>query len=202
MNALPDPESLEFTPANYFVPLSFGDVFEKEAPVHMDVGCGEGAFIVAMAKAHPQCNFLGVERLVGRVRKVCKRAVNAGVRNVRVLCVESLYTMGKLIPPQSVSVIHVMFPDPWPKRKHRRHRLIERQFLDTVRVALRPGGELRLTTDDSDYFEHMKKVTAEHEGFSKIPWPDDPAYPQTDFEKRFRAQGLPIHRLLVRKIDA
>ena len=61
----------------------------------------------------------------------------------------------------------------------------------------RASGELRLTTDDLDYFQHMEKVTAAHEGFSKIPWPDDPAYPQTDFEKRFRAQGLPIHRLLL-----
>jgi len=166
----------------------------------VDVGCGEGAFIVAMAKANPQCNFLGLERLVGRVRKVCKRAVNAGVRNVRVLCVESLYTMSRLIPSQSVSVVHVMFPDPWPKRKHRRHRLINREFLDAAHAALRDGGELRLTTDDTDYFEQMKKVVAAHEGFSKIPWPDDPAYPQTDFEKRFRAQGAPIHRLLLRKV--
>ena len=79
MEAPIDPESLEFTPANYFVPLALGDVFEREAPIQMDVGCGEGAFIVAMAKANPQGNFLGVERLVGRVRKVCKRAVNAGV---------------------------------------------------------------------------------------------------------------------------
>src|SRR5580698_7046295 len=116
-----DPESLEYTPPNYFVPLVLSDIFEREAPLHMDVGCGEGAFIVAMAKANPQCNFLGVERLVGRVRKVCKRAVNAGVGNVRVVCVESFYTMSKLMPPQSVSVVHVMFPDPWPKRKHRQH---------------------------------------------------------------------------------
>jgi tRNA (guanine-N7-)-methyltransferase len=200
MEALIDPESLEFTPANYFVPLALGDVFERQAPIQMDVGCGEGAFIVAMARANPQCNFLGVERLVGRVRKVCKRAFNAGVSNVRVLCVESLYTMSKLIPPQTISVVHVMFPDPWPKRKHRQHRLINREFLDAVHAALQADGELRLTTDDLDYFQHMEKVTAAHEGFSKAPWPDDPAYPQTDFEKRFRAQGLPIYRLLLRKI--
>jgi tRNA (guanine-N7-)-methyltransferase len=200
MDALPDPDSIEFTPADYFAPLPLGEIFEREVPIHVDVGCGEGAFIVAMAKANPQCNFLGVERLVGRVRKVCRRAANARLGNVRVLCVESSYTMDKLIPPQSVSVVHVMFPDPWPKRKHRARRLIERQFLDAVHSALRSHGELRLTTDDGDYFEHMKQVAAAHEGFSQSPWPDDPTYPQTDFEKRFRAQGLPIHRLLLRRV--
>lgn len=194
-----DPDSLEYVPANYFVPLSFAEIFERPAPLHMDVGCGEGAFIVAMAKAHPEWNFLGVERLVGRVRKVCKRAVNAGVENLRAICVESAYTMERLVPAGTVSVVHVMHPDPWPKRKHHHHRLINAAFLDSVRTALVPHGELRLTTDDLDYFQQMEKVSAAHTGFEKIPWPDDPTYPQTDFEKRFRALGLPIYRLLLKK---
>jgi tRNA (guanine-N7-)-methyltransferase len=201
MDASPDPDLIEFTPADYFAPLPLKEMFESDAPLQVDLGCGEGAFIVAMAKADPRCNFLGVERLVGRVRKVCKRAANARLRNVRVLCVESLYTISKLLPPRSASVVHVMFPDPWPKRKHRVRRLIEREFLDAAHSALRAGGELRLTTDDDDYFEHMKRATGAHGGFLKTPWPDDPGYPQTDFEKRFRAQGLPIHRLLLTKIE-
>jgi tRNA (guanine-N7-)-methyltransferase len=93
-----------------------------------------------------------------------------------------------------------MFPDPWPKRRHQVRRLINPEFLDAARYALVAQGELRLTTDDADYFAHMKKVTAAHEGFAAVPWPDDPDYPQTDFEKRFRALGLPIHRLLLRKV--
>ena len=201
MDASNDPEPLEFTPADYFAPLPLGKVFEREAPIHVDLGCGEGAFIVSMAKSNPLCNFLGVERLVGRMRKVCRRASNAGLRNVRVLCVESLYTISKLIPPHSVAVVHVMFPDPWPKRKQRRRRLVNREFMDAAHAALCASGELRLATDDANYFEHMNDVAAEHPGFSKIPWPDDPGYPQTDFEKRFRAQGLPIHRLLLRKVE-
>jgi tRNA (guanine-N7-)-methyltransferase len=194
------PDHIEFTPANYFTPLPLGELFGREAPVHLDLGCGCGAFIVAMAGNNPQWNFLGVERLVGRVRKVCKRASNAGLRNVRVLCVETLHTLTNLIPPQSIAVVHVMFPDPWPKRKHRRRRIVNRQFLDAVHAVLRPGGELRLATDDPDYFEHMRKVIAAYEGFLQIPWPDDPEYPRTDFEKHFRAQGLTIHRLLLGKI--
>jgi tRNA (guanine-N7-)-methyltransferase len=94
-----------------------------------------------------------------------------------------------------------MFPDPWPKRRHRDRRLINAEFLTDIRAALREDGELRLTTDDADYFEHMKKAAEAHEGFTIELWPESSDYPQTDFEKRFRAQGLPIHRLLLRKRD-
>lgn len=199
-NDAPDPASVEFVPENYFTPVRVGDLFAQPASLEVDVGCGEGAFLVAMASRHPDRNFLGIERLVGRVRKVCRRATRAGLGNVRVMCVESLYAVRHLLPKESVAVFHVMFPDPWPKRKHHRRRLVSREFLDAVRAALVADGELRLTTDDIDYFEQMKKITAAHEGFSRAPWPEDPEYPQTDFEKRFRALGLPIHRLLLRKI--
>lgn len=200
MEATPAPDSIEFTPADYFAPLPLEAMFGRSAPLQIDIGCGYGAFIVAMAGENPGCNFIGVERLVGRVRKVCKRSANAGLRNVRILCLESLYTLEKLVPAQSASVIHVMFPDPWPKRKHRARRLVNAGFLDAARAALSPGGELRLTTDDPDYFAHMQSVATAHSGFATVPWPDDPAYPRTDFEKHFRAAGLTIHRLLLRKI--
>lgn len=195
-----DPDPLEFTPADYFTPVRVEDLFARQVPLEVDVGCGEGAFIVAMAKANPGRNFLGIERLVGRVRKVCRRTTNAGLANVRVMCVEIAYTVQHLLPAGSVTVLHVMFPDPWPKRKHRLRRLVNHEFLDAVHTALLSDGELRLTTDDLDYFEWMQKVAAGHKGFSQAPWPEDPAYPQTDFEKRFRAQGLPIHRLLLKKV--
>jgi tRNA (guanine-N7-)-methyltransferase len=194
------PDSLEFTPADYFSPIRVEELFARTAPLEVDVGCGEGAFLVAMAGRHPEHNFLGVERLVGRVRKVCRRAVRERLGNLRVICVESAYTVRHLLPEGSVSVFHVMFPDPWPKRKHHQRRLVNRDFLDAARAALRGDGELRLTTDDAAYFEQMNKVARTHEGFSLAPWQDDPDYPRTDFEKRFRAQGLPIYRLLLRKI--
>jgi tRNA (guanine-N7-)-methyltransferase len=195
-----EPDALEYLPENYFAPVDATLVFSRGAPLEVDVGCGEGAFIVAMAVKNPAHNFLGIERLLGRVRKVCRRSARAGIGNVRLLRAESFYVVKHLLAPESVSVFHVMFPDPWPKRKHHRRRLINREFLDAARAALRPGGEMRLTTDDADYFRWMQKAAAAHEGFAQAPWPDDPDYPQTDFERRFRALGLPIHRLLLRKI--
>lgn len=196
----PDGEGIEFVPPDYFAPLQINHLFPQPAPLEVDVGCGEGAFIVAMARLHPNRNFLGIERLVGRIRKVGRRCLRAKVTNVRTLCVESSYSVRYLLPPASVSVFHVMFPDPWPKRKHRERRLINREFLDSVHSGLGAGGELRLTTDDADYFEQIKKVASTHEGFSEKSWVEESGYPQTDFEKRFRALGLPIHRLKLGKI--
>ena len=175
-------------------------VFPRPVPVEVDAGCGEGAFLVEMAARFPERNFLGIERLLGRIRKTCRRVTARNLENVRVLRLETAYTIQHLLPPSSVSVFHVMFPDPWPKRKHQRRRLVNNPFLDTIHMALAENGELRLTTDDADYFRQMQAVGLARTDFEAVPWPDDPGYPQTDFEKGFRAQGLPIHRLLLRKV--
>jgi tRNA (guanine-N7-)-methyltransferase len=113
--------------------------------------------------------------------------------------IESHYFVQYLLPPGSVDIFHIMFPDPWPKRRHQAHRLIQTDFLDVVRRALGPGGELRLTTDNQPYFEHMRSVFEPHPGFVEEPWEPGPDYPQTDFERGFRAQGLPIYRARLRK---
>jgi tRNA (guanine-N7-)-methyltransferase len=190
----------ELIPPSYFEPLQIERAFMRPADLEVDIGCGEGAFLVAMAARFPERNFLGVERLLGRIRKTCRRAAALNLENVRVLRLESFYTVRHLLPPGSVSVFHVMFPDPWPKRKHQRRRLVNDPFLDAIHAALSKDGELRLTTDDADYFAHMRRVGLARTDFETVPWPDDPGYPQTDFERGFRARGLPIHRLLLRKI--
>jgi len=174
-------------------------VFPRVGPLEVDVGCGEGTFLVEMAKRSPERNFLGIERLLGRIRKTTRRVAHQHLENVRLLRLECSYAVRYLLPPGSVSVFHVMFPDPWPKRKHHRRRLINDAFLDAIHAALLSGGELRLTSDDPDYFSHMKRVGLARRDFSGMVPPEDPDYPQTDFEKGFRAQGLPIYRLFLRK---
>ncbi|MCX6968311.1 MAG: tRNA (guanosine(46)-N7)-methyltransferase TrmB [Verrucomicrobia bacterium] len=196
------PETVEFRPENYFVPLDLDVVFpgRSNAPLEVDLGSGDGGFLVEMANRYPNRNFLGVERLLGRVRKTCRRMARTEARNGRVIRVESHYLVRHLLPRGSVSVLHVMCPDPWPKRHHQFKRLIQTEFLDDAREALAPGGELRLTTDDLPYFKHMCAVFKAHCGFAEEPWTPEPDYPQTDFERLFRSQGLPIYRALLRRI--
>ena len=195
------PETVEFLPEDYCARLDLGSLFpgQPDAPLEVDLGSGDGAFLVAMAERAPERNFLGVERLLGRVRRTCKRLACAGAGNARVIRLESHYLVRYLLPPGSVQVFHIMFPDPWPKRRHHAKRLIQTPFLDDIWAALAPDGELRLTTDDAPYFQHMRRVFEPHPGFTEEPWTPDPDYPRTDFEAMFRCHGLPIHRARLRK---
>jgi len=111
-------ERAQWVPADILQRAQLSDIFERPAPLEVDIGCGEGAFLLEMARRHPERNFLGIERLLGRVSKVCRAAAREGLTNVRVLRLESAYVMKHILPLGSVSVAYVSFPDPWPKRHH------------------------------------------------------------------------------------
>src|SRR4051812_6626980 len=129
----------ELVPENYFQPLELDSVFSRRAPVEIDLGCGDGSFLAAMAQQNPERNFLGLERLLGRVRSACRKIAQAGLQNARVVRIESSYAVAHLFPPQSVSIFYLLFPDPWPKRRHHSRRLVNEKFLDSIFRAL--GGD-------------------------------------------------------------
>ena len=112
------PDSVHWIPASILEPARVAELFPQPGPLCVDYGCGEGAFVVAMAKKHPELNFLATERLAGRVEKVCRNGARLGLSNLRVLRLENLYTAKFLLPPGSVAVSYVSFPDPWPTRAH------------------------------------------------------------------------------------
>ena len=192
-------ERIELVPESILIPLNLEACWPKPASVEVDVGCGDGSFLIEMARANPGRNFLGTERLLGRVRSTCRKADRNGLENVRVLRLESSYATRWLLPNKSIEVFHVMFPDPWPKRRHQVRRLINNDFLDAVWAALVHGGELRLSTDDTPYFQHMEQVMQLRKDFAIEPWAPGDDYPQTDFERHFRSKGMKINRLLARK---
>jgi tRNA (guanine-N7-)-methyltransferase len=195
------PDSLEYLPESYLYPIDLAAVFpgRTHLPLEIDLGAGDGDFILEMVKRHPERNFLAVERLLGRLTKICRKLARIAAPNGRALRIESHYFVRYLLPPASVSVFHIMHPDPWPKRRHHGNRLIQTEFLDIVHRALAPGGELRLTTDNEDYFKHMRAVFEPHPGFIEEPWDPGEDYPQTDFERQYRAKGQPIFRALLRR---
>ena len=193
-------EKIEFVPADYFARAKMSDIFGRAAPLHVDIGCGEGGFLEAMAKRHPEHNFLGIERLLGRVRKVCRSVAQQDLPNVRLLRIETAYALRYVLPVESVTMAHVLFPDPWPKRHHQPRRLVQGGFMEALYGILADGGELRIKTDDEPYFRWMEKVIEKAKGYEQLLWPEDPEYPITDFERRFLAQGLPIYRARLRKV--
>src|ERR1700677_4048086 len=122
--------------------LDWRGLFGNDQPVELDLGAGDGGFALAYARQHPEINLLAVERLLGRVRKIEKRTIRAKLTNLRVLRLEFGYTVRYLLPPGSVSIAHILFPDPWPKRRHWPRRLMQPDFVRDLAMALKSGGEL------------------------------------------------------------
>ena len=178
--------------------LAWGRLFAREQPLEIELGCGDGSFLAEYARRHPEHNFIGVERLLGRLRKLEKKGRRARLTNLRGLRIESAYFLQYLVPPHSVHALHIYFPDPWPKRKHRRNRLINEGFPALAREVLIPDGLVFVRTDDQDYFEQMTAVFAAAHYFSPVETPAELAGLPTDFEAGFNAKGIPTRRAAYR----
>ena len=189
---------MELKPELQVARLDVAELFGRSAPLHVDLGCGDGSFLCEMAQQFPKTNFLGIERLTKRVEKVRRKAEK--IENVRVLRAESLFAVRYLLPESSVETFYLSFPDPWPKRRHQLRRIFSRDFLDAIAVGLGPHGVLRVATDQFDYFQQVERISRAHLQFQVVPRsPDDAVLPVTKFEKKFRRQGAPIYRLTLRK---
>jgi tRNA (guanine-N7-)-methyltransferase len=190
----------ELVPANCFEPLDLREIYHRIAPLEVDLGCGDGSFLAAIAEKNPRHDFLGIERLLGRVRAACRRVERAGLGNARVLRFEISYAVERLLPASSVTVFHLMFPDPWPKRRHASRRLVTENFLTAMDRALVSDGIVRIATDDSVYFRHMMQLVSPSPLFA-INSGAAPTSAVSKFEKRFTHHGFAIHRLELRKVS-
>ncbi|MGC9941621.1 MAG: tRNA (guanosine(46)-N7)-methyltransferase TrmB [Verrucomicrobiota bacterium] len=179
-------------------PLDLAELFSRRQPLEVELGCGDASFLIEYARRNPQINFIGVERLLGRLQKLDRKGRRIGLLNVRGVRIESAYFMQYLLPPHSAGAVHIYFPDPWPKKKHRRHRLINKDFPALAQGALSSGGTVFLRTDDADYFQQMKEVFAAAKEFMPVETPAALAEVTTDFEREFNQQGIPSLRAAYR----
>jgi tRNA (guanine-N7-)-methyltransferase len=147
----------------------------------------------------PDQDFLGIERLLNRVRSSTRKA--AQVENVRILRAETSFVVTHLLPAESIEAFYLLFPDPWPKRRHHRRRLVTQNFLGAIWTALIPTGSLTIATDHVDYFGSISQLITRSERFVLIDQEFLRSLPTTTFEKKFRAAGAPIHRLGLRKVS-
>jgi len=204
---------IELVLETYVAPLDLLAIFGRVAPLQVDLGCGDGSFLGELASRYPEKNFLGTERMVGRVAKSCRKS--ADLENVRVLNVESSYAVGYLLPERSVETFYLLFPDPWPKRRHHRRRIVTKDFLESTHRALENGGILQIATDQFDYFRQIERlahasslqVSEKLDGLKPSSLGEETSsdknddFPLTKFERRFSALGVPIYRLALRKIS-
>lgn len=179
--------------------LPLDGIFLRHQSLEIEIGAGDGSFLVAYAKAHPDINLIGLERLLGRLRKIDRKARRAGLENVRLLRLEAAYFVQYMVPPASVRAFHIYFPDPWPKRRHWKNRLINLGFTQLLHRALAPSGVVHLRTDDQPYFTQMIEVFGNNIAFEKMDTSPELLSVITDFERNFHLRGVATNHATYRR---
>ena len=179
-------------------PLDFALLFGREAPIVLEIGFGNGDSLVAQAAASPEKNFVGVEVHDPGIGHCLIKAHDAGISNLRLIAHDAIEVLEEQIPEASLRRINLYFPDPWPKKRHHKRRIVQARFLDLCERLLETGGAIHVATDWANYAQHIDEVFAadarfscterrEHDG-------DDPfERPMTKFEKRGLREGNRIH---------
>lgn len=167
--------------------LDLEAVFGRVAPRVLEIGFGMGETTARIASAHPECDYLGIEVHTPGVGALCKRLVEQAIGNVRIIQHDAVEVVRDMLPEQSLDGIHIFFPDPWPKKRHQKRRLIQAPFVALLATRLKPGAILHCATDWQDYAEHMLDVLSSesllvNSAMDYAPRP--PLRPLTKFENR------------------
>lgn len=185
--------SVRIRPEQWLDPLPLATFFPRAQPLEVDLGCGKGRFLLARALAHPDVNFLGIDRMLERIRRIDHRAQRRRLDNIRLLRVEGYYAVAYLMPAAAVRTYYIFHPDPWPKKRHQEHRLFNPRFVDALHRTLAPGGHVHVSTDHLPYYEEIKAILDADPRLRPIepfvPGPEE----QTDFERWYITRG-PIGR--------
>lgn len=180
-------------------PLDWTRFFGNEHPVEIDAGCGRGLFLANAALERPETNYLGIEIDYREARRGARRLRRREMPNARVLGGDVREAFDRYVPPGSISAVHVYFPDPWWKRRHRRRRLFTDEFVSLVARVLRPGGVVHVWTDVEEYFGVMSALMDHDPRFEPLPPPPErlPGHDmdyRTSFERKKRKAGAKIWR--------
>ena len=186
--------------------LNWEELYSSKGPVIVEIGSGKGRFIIKSATENPDKNFLSIEKSLKYSRVLNKHAEKSGLTNLRLLNAEAGYFVSKYIPENSVSEYHIYFPDPWPKKRHAKRRLITPSFLKAVTLSLKPGGCIYYATDFKNYFDQIVEVSRTCEGIKEtlcleiFPADEDPEAALTNYERKYLIQGRPIYKASYEKL--
>lgn len=185
--------------------LEFGAIFGPGVAVELEIGTGKGGFLLNRARALPERGFLGIEW----ANKICQyaadRMVRWGLGNVRIMRTDASHLVRHSIRPESLSMLHIYHPDPWPKKRHHKRRLIQPAFLAAAVTALEPGGRIAIQTDHSEYFEQIQLVLAGEPRLAQVPFNVPEAgvvdgQIGTNFEIKYLREGRSIYQTAAERV--
>jgi tRNA (guanine-N7-)-methyltransferase len=194
-----DVYGIAYTPAL----LDFSAVFQRSAPTLLEIGFGMGETTAAIAAAHPEHNFLGIEVHTPGVGSLLKQIDERGLSNARVIQHDAVEVVRDMIAPGSLAGIHIFFPDPWPKKRHHKRRLLQASFAELLASRLAPGGYLHAATDWEDYAQHILDVLSHQPLLRNTAdtFAPRPAYrPQTKFETRGLKLGHGVWDIVFQRV--
>jgi tRNA (guanine-N7-)-methyltransferase len=193
LNLLPQDEQI-FSATSFDV----AELFHRRRPLEIEIGSGKARFLVAAARANPDHDFLGLERALAYYRVCRDRLARSGLSNARILRADGRLFV-EALSPESVRAFHIYFPDPWPKKRQKKRRLLDGVMLETLASRLEPGGLLRIATDHADYGSALAPLAATVSLLEPLEWETAPAPPPTNYEIKYREEGRRIWRFLFRK---
>lgn len=179
--------------------LHWHEVFGNDHAVEVEVGCGKGMFLLAAAQANPNTNFVGIEIERAFQLYAANRLAKRELKNIRLACADARTFFRDFVPDRSLHAIHVYFPDPWWKTRHRKRRLFTEAFAADCARALVDDGKLHVVSDVAEYFAEIEQLLARQQTLRLLPSPA-PSTPRhdldylTNFERKYRKEGRPICR--------
>lgn len=177
-----------------FFRIDFEQLFGNRNPVVLEIGSGKGRFLIATATERPDMNLVGVEKSLHYHRVIRDRVMKRHLQNVRLINHDAFLVLRDMVPDASLAEVHIYFPDPWPRKKEQKRRIIRAEVLDQIRRTLVDGGSAVYVTDHRDYFEIAAPLIEQHfRAERRIPGPDDP--PRTNYEAKYRAEGREIYEV-------
>lgn len=184
--------------------LDYGQIFGRQAPITLEIGFGDGRGLLSLAKANPQRDFIGIEVYKAGIAKVLLGIHELSLSNVRLFCADAIEVLQNCIPDQSIDQVQLFFPDPWPKVRHHKRRIVQPAFIDLIADKLHDGGTLHMATDWEDYAAHMLAVMTVQTGWVNLAGNGQyiarPATrPLTKFEQRGQRLGYGVWDLLFAK---
>ncbi len=182
-----------------------GALFGSQGPFELEIGCGKGGFLLQRAQTHPEVRLLGIEWANKFFLYASDRMFRWKMENVRMMRTDASRFVRDHLPVNCLAALHVYHPDPWPKKRHHKRRLIQTSFADAAVSALLDGAVWLLQTDHAGYYEQMREVLDSHNALLKFDWGtggwgDGPEWSGTNFEIKYRREGRSIYRAAYRVV--